>query len=388
MRLLSLAIALAFAAPAQASTLAPIGSPAQLGRVVQVTTAGDTLAIGAVQHYRLGVWLAAPDGSGLHRVAEADARYFDLTPDGRYLLLGDRRFDLQSGAPSVIPQAAFERILSPDGSVFFATATHLRRLAPDGGLTDVSPRRLDGTAWAAAGHGEPGARGLGWCGFIDHRAALGLFDPLTGRLSLKSSGVRGHRRTECVTSRDGGTTGTIVLTGHHAELVLRSARGGIHRARVVSDAPLFLSPGGRYALAGDVLVDTVTGHTRQVPSGGVPVWSADEHVAREVPGRRLLVLDARTGHARRIGALDPHAPAPVAFAPGNRNVFGAHAWYSATPTSQPAALSGSLFTRLWFGACRQGIPARGRGCRAYVTDPAGALLTTPAAGFGETALVR
>jgi hypothetical protein len=89
------------------------------------------------------------------------------------------------------------------------------------------------------------------------------------------------------------------------------------------------------------------------------------------------VLDARTGHARRIGALDPHAPAPVAFAPGNRIVFGAHAWYSATPTSQPAALSGSLFTRLWFGAGR-----------AYVTDPAGVLLTTPAAGFGETALVR
>lgn len=378
MRLLAAALlVLAWAAPARASTLTPIGSPEQLGRVVQVTTAGDTLAVGTLAHYRLSVWLAAPDGAGLHKVAEADARYFDLTPDGRYLLLGDRRVDLQSGAPSVIPRSTFERVLAPDGSLFFATATKLRRLAPDGGLTDVPLRRLDGTAWAAAGHGEAGARGLGWCGFIDHRAALGLLDPATGRASVKSTGVRAHQRTDCVTSPDGSTTGTIVRATGHTELVLRSARGGIHRARVVSGAPLFLSPSGRYALAGDVLVDTVTGHRRRVPSGEAPTWSADERFARVIPGRRLLVFDARTGHARRIGALDPRAPTPVAFAPGHQIVFGERAWYSATPTGQPAPLSGSLFSRLWFGAGR-----------AYVTDRAGALFTTPAAGFGRTALIR
>jgi hypothetical protein len=179
-------------------------------------------------------------------------------------------------------------------------------------------------------------------------------------------------------------------------LVLRSARGGIHRYPLRRTSQLWLSPGGRYALTGDLALktsgvclhagfggvnvyDTVSGRRRFVHfkgCAGRPVWDGDQHLALAT-ARTLLVIDPATGRTRRIGALDRRSPTPVAFAPGGRIVFGARAWYSATPTSQPAALSGSLFKGLWFGAGR-----------AYVTDPSGALLTTPADGFGRTALVR
>jgi hypothetical protein len=385
---------------ARADELEPVG----LKEVASVVSSADggTVAYGAFQGSKFVALLA---GNPPRQMATADAyaqSEFGLTPDGRYLLVDRRRFDLVTGAVAdvAIPEkTSFQTILANDGSLYTAQTHRLWRTAPDGsgGPVPQGPASLPGpSGWAAGGETGLGATGFGWCGTLHHRLSLGLLDTSRGAVTVRGTGLRPSPDANCTTALHGGAVAT--LAGRHTIAVLAAGQP-VRRLRLRHDSFVFLSLDGRYALAGDLtrtprfcledhhfggvyVLDLLTGHKRFVhlPRGCAtdPVWSAgDTRFATQI-GSDVWIVDPATGGTVKV----PGVGGALAFTPdGTRVVVGGRQWSTVsvdggplTPVTgagwapDPYAPRLEPFQRdIWFA-----------GSRVYAVGRGGALFTAAA----------
>ncbi len=432
--MLALLLVAALAAPAHAdSVLTPVGTREEIGKVTQVAASADgqTVAIAAMGEARARLWLADAAGGSRRLLAQSDDSQFDITASGRHLLLGERRFDLQTGS-SVQAGGRYGETLAEDGSVFTAQEHVARRIGPDGRTSTVrsTPARLPSAQWGLPEHGAAGGRGLGWCGpRVPARLGrpagplyLGLLDSRANRLKMVSSRVRAtNGYSECLTSRNGTAVATIASLktarpGRNRNVLLARSAGSRVRHYTLSKSPIgmFLSPDGRFALAGDadinrgacaasdsigglLVFDLVANQRRLVRFRGpafrdgsrsclrAPTWdAAGRRVAFEL-GASTLVLDPATGRTSMVSTAGV-AVSPLAFTPdGSRLLLSSgDAWYSvstAEPGEQPLRLTDASFmpgsAGPWFSRDL-----------VFLRDDDGALFSTPLAAFGTQPLVR
>jgi hypothetical protein len=332
-------------AAARADALEPVG----LKEVASVISSADggTVAYGAFQGTKFVALLA---GDPLRKMATTDAyaqSEFGLTPDGRYLLVDRRRFDLLTGAVATVgvpEKNTLQTIIAPDGSLYTAQPHRLWRTAPDGsgGPVPQNPASLPGPAgWAAGGETGLGATGFGWCGTLHRRLSLGLLDTSRAAVTVRGTGLRPSPDPNCVTALHGGAVGT--LAGRHTIAVLAAGQP-VRRLRLRHDSFVFLSLDGRYALAGDLtrtprfcledhhfggvyVLDLFTGRKVfvRLPNGCAmdPVWSAgDMRFATQV-GSDVWIVDPATGRTVKV----PGVGGALAFTPdGTRVVVGGRQW--------------------------------------------------------------
>ncbi len=388
------AAVLACPAAARADGLEPVG----LKDVVTVAASADggTVAFGAFEGPKFVAWLAGNPARRLTTDADANAaQAFRLSADGRFLLVRDRRLDLATGeAETFRVSPSFQTIMADDGSLYVAQAHRLWRLAPDGSVSLVAqhPASLPGTGWAAGGDDGLGAGGFGWCGSLHRRLSLGLLDTARVAVTVRATGLR-PAPSECVAALGGGAVATL---GARHTVALWAAGHPVRRFRLRHDSALFLSPGGRYALAGDLsrvagvclrddrfggvyVLDAFTGAKRLVrlPRGCAtePAWApGDARLATQV-GHQVWIVDPATGATVKLA----NALGPLAFTPdGARLVYGTYRWSSVPVTGgAPTPVTGPGFAPDPF-APRQEPFQRDvwfAGQRAYVIGAGGALFT-------------
>jgi hypothetical protein len=251
------------------------------------------------------------------------------------------------------------------------------------------PASLPGpSGWAAGGDTGLGATGFGWCGTLRHRLSLGLLDTGRATVAVRGTGLRRSPDGNCTTALHGGAVGT--LAGRHTIAVWAEGHP-VRRLRLRHDSDVFLSPDGRYALAGDLsrtpgfclvddrfggvhVLDAFTGRRVfiRLPRGCAvqPAWSAgDARFATQV-GSALWIVDPATGRTVKVAG----AGAPLAFTPdGTRVVAAARQWATVpvdggplTPVTGAGFVPDPFAPRLdpfqrdiWFAGSRVYAVARG-----------------------------
>jgi hypothetical protein len=399
--LTAVVVALVWPAAARADDLTPAG----LTGVVTVAASADggTVVAGAFEGPRFVAWL---EGARARRLGATSDSYaadaLSVSPDGRYVLFDRRRLDLVTGAATEVgapPDRSYQTILAPDGSLYTAEPHRLWRDAPDGSGAPV-PQRPESlpapSGWAAGGETGLGASGFGWCGTLHHRLSLGLLDTSRITVTLRGTGLRPSPDGRCTTALHGGA---VAMLARRHTIAAWAEGHPVRRLRLRHDADVFLSPGGRYLLAGDVsqdprfclsggrtggvdAVDLSTGRRVfvRLPRGCAvePAWSTgDTRFATQV-GSAVWIVDPATGRTVKV----PGAGGPLAFTPdGTRVVAGGRQWSIVpvgggplTPVTgagfvpDPSAPQLQPFQRdIWFA-----------GSRVYAVGRGGALFTAAA----------